>query len=213
MQMNALLDYVLPDVPSCPRAFALDKVRLSAREFFSRAAIWRQYVSPNIDVVAGTRSYAITVDPVLEADVTGFIQAWYRGTKIWPRSIRQLNEMYADLDSATGTPSYYNLSRINYIDVYPKPNISVTTALNAWCVLAPKTDSDYLRDEDDHWKEAIALGAKAKIMAVPAKPYTNLQYGIVLGKQFDTKVAEARSWFETGQGDFSGGEITTFIDR
>lgn len=214
MQMDALLDYVRPDCPSCPRAFALDKIRLAAREFFSRSAIWRQYLSPKINIVATTRRYTLSVDAGLEADVTGIAQAWYRGRKIFLRSPQQLNEMYSDLDAATGEPYYYNLPAINAIEVFPNPIVSYTAALNVWCVLAPKTDSDYLRDEDNAWKEVIAHGAKAMLMRVGGKPYTSLEAAMKVHQpMFDRGISSARAWFENGAGDFTGGEIVTSFDR
>lgn len=212
MLMSALLDYVMPDVPSCPEALATDKLRLAAREFFSRSALWRVYFN-DLDTVIGQRQYALTPDSGLEADVTGIAQVWYRGTRIWPRSVKELNEMYANLDTATGAPSYYNLASLNSVDLYPKPTTAVADSLKVWAILAPKTTSTYLRDEDNHWKEAIAAGAKAKLMMIQKKPYTDLELAMFWRKQFDDGVAEAKSWFASGTGDFVGGEITLVLDR
>ena len=212
MLMSAILDYVMPDVPSCPSAFALDKIRLAAREFFSRSAIWRAYFS-GINTVLNQRQYALAPDGALEADVTGIAQAWYRGTRMYVRSPQALNEMYVNPDTVTGAPFYYHMVSPNTIDVYPLPNAGVTAALKVWGVLAPKTNSAYLRDEDDQWKEEIAAGAKEKLMLVPGKPYSNPQLAQYWMNEFNRGIARAGAWFKDGSGEYTGGDITITIGR
>lgn len=210
--ITALLDYVMPDVPQCPTALAMDKIRLAAREFFSRSGVWNQ-IYPGINVVAGTRRYAIPVDAALEADATGLMEVWYNNRRIFIRSIAQLNLMYQNFDTQTGEPYYWNMYTQNNVDLYPLPSRALAGGLKVWAVLAPKIDASQIQDEHFiQWRDKIAHGAKRMIMEIPKKPYSDPGGAGYHRIEFDRGVAEASAWVQAGNGRFSGGEIRMVLE-
>lgn len=215
MNMTALLDYVMPDVPKCPEGIAMNKIRLAAREFFARSALWRHDPFLGINVVQGQRVYPLVpTTPAHETDIVGIMQAWYRGTKIYKRSYHELVSTYANAPTATGQPIYYWFDVDSQITIFPTPSLSVAGALSVLGIQAPKIGSIYFPDQYfDDWAETVASGAKSRLMEVPKKPYYDPQLAVFHQGKFDSGVADARSIVMSGGAYSAEDEITTVFER
>lgn len=206
---TALYDLVLPDLPNVPQPLALHHIQLAAAEFFERSKLW-YYEHPLIDVVAGTHTYAF-VPPDAKSEVCGIQQAWYGGTKMYPRSPLSLNEMYMDWLTQTGTPYYYaRVSRLS-IRIVPIPIVDLADGLKVWVNLKPtKTATGIDAEYVDEWREVIAAGAKARIALIPKKPYTEPNMAPVWAQQFEDGYNLARQ--QANNGMVEDGDITITLE-
>lgn len=213
MNMTSLLDYVIPDVPGCPEAIVLNKIRFAAREFFIRSRLWRHDMFTDIDVTLGTRVYALTpTNPAHESNIAGVLQAWYEGTKIWPRAYPDLVSSWPHFPTASGRPSYYWFDVDNQISIFPSPSAAVADALDVLAIQAPKIDSDYFPDQFfSSWVPWIAHGAIAALMEIPKKPYSDIEGSLYHRAQFDRGVTQALGVVNSGGTVGVDEEINTLI--
>lgn len=214
MNMTSLLDYVVPDVPGCPEAIVLNKIRFAAREFFIRSRLWRHDMFTDIDVTLGTRVYALTpTNPAHESNIAGVLQAWYEGTKIWPRAYPDLVSSWPHFPTASGRPSYYWFDVDNQISIFPSPSAAVADALDVLAIQAPKIDSTYFPDEFfSSWVQTVAHGALAALMEIPKKPYSEPDLAMYHKAQFDRGIGKALGVVNSGGTVGVDEEITTVFD-
>jgi len=199
---SAFLDEVLPDVPKCPQAMAINAIGKAAREFYEQALIYK-WEHPALGIVAAQSSYAFT--PPSGYVVWEIIadSCWVSGRKIYPRAPLDLNQMYVDWLTATGaTPVYFTQVTERAVRLVPIPTVDTPASLKFWVWLKPSFAATGMETEHyEEYHEGIAHRAKSLLMEVPEKPYSNPRLAVYHQGKFEDKVNEAFNRVNRGMGD------------
>lgn len=196
MNFTAFYDDVIVDCSRAALGVVLAMARLATIELCNRSFIW-QFTTGELATVQGQSAYALP----LPAD-TEFVQlldAQYDGAPIDVKSVDWLDAYYADWRNATGTPRYAvkrtEQSGIGGVTVVPTPDAAVASVLRFRVAIRPTLAATAF-DPDGNFSgefyEDIVSGVKARLMASPGKPYTNLKIAEYHFKKFQAGINRAR---------------------
>lgn len=185
------LPLILPDLPGCPKALALAAVRRGADELCRGAYVWTGELGP-VDVSAGQTDYTFAAPsgsvPVI------MLGLYYQGVPLSAATAEELDEKYPGWSELTAArPLRFIVPAIGKVRLVPKPTTAATGALTARMVLAPAHDAADVQDLIfEQWAPAVAHAAKAELMAVPGKAWSDPQLSEHHARQFRTHIARAR---------------------
>lgn len=207
MILDDFLQDVLIDVAACPEPVALNAVRHALEEFCRKSLWWTADIDP-IDVVAGVHTYDL-VSPVLDTVVAGIQRIAHDGHKLDPISEDQLDNewprvvtLYPSLNTTRATPWDQVTSDIAQVFLQPTPRtvrlLGIPTAdlaggITAKVGIAPTAESTEVDDILADYREAIANGAKYRLLMQPNKEWTDRDGAPAYKTLFDEKVSEAKS--------------------
>lgn len=191
-----LLTETRSDLSSAPDASVVEALRRSAIRLLKESGIWRQAIDP-IPLVPGQFVYDLVspedgsrIDRVLRCDRSdrpsfGLGQALEfefgieRGRDVDFFALRPASEEIV----VFGTPSALHAG----------------VTLSLFVVLVPTRSGRTLPDSlVEEWHDGIVAGAKAEMMAVLNKPWTNLEGAAINGDIFNAELGRARREAETG---------------
>lgn len=165
-------DEVLPHVPGCLQALALNAIRNSAIKFCERSLVWIDIPTP-VDITNGVSSYAY-VPPDANTLVVQAVQAWGDGVKLVPKSPGELAVLYSDWRNVTGLPEFFTQDDERNLILVPQPIATVSLGLALRNAIKPTRASTTIDDRIlEEYLEPIKEGALAEIMGSPGKPYTS----------------------------------------
>jgi hypothetical protein len=189
-------DDVLPYVPGCPQAMALNAIRKAAIEFCEKSWAWI-YNPAAQDVVASQIEYPFSTPS--NAVVNKVLRAWYDNKPIHPLSPDQLDEMFANWRTTSGTPEYHTQEDERNLLLVQVPAASLTGGLKMRLSLKPKFDAADIESRMyEEYREAIASGALYRLMSSPKKPYSDPNTAIFHKSAFDDKAADVRHKVQKG---------------
>jgi len=195
--MTALTEFVgriLPDVPGCPRTTIISAALDGAIELCKRAEV-HKYEHAAIATTASTASYAFV--PPAGTVVAEVLRAWYDGNEIDPQDQDQLNDLYVDWLNESGTPKYFTRLDKRNIRLVPTPD--ATGSLTLLVSLKPAIDATTIDDTVyQEYRELIESYAKAKLMAMSDKSWTNYQLAAALMGKFEDEIPGVQ--FKAGKG-------------
>lgn len=161
--MDRFLNTVRRDVPGCPNPLIKDEVLSAAIEFCERTSIYTEKLTES--VLAGAETLTITL-PANTA-LIGIDRLEINDTDYF-----DIDHDGTTIDFGEAVPSALTI----YVYVSLKPLRTVTTL------------PDVLFND---WFQAIAAGAKAKLMIMPEKKWTNPNLAMVHADVFENKVGSA----------------------
>lgn len=189
------LDEVMPHVPGCPNAIAINAIRNAAIEFCEKSLV----VQRDHELVSVVRNVA---DYDLEAPtgqvVAKIMRAWFQATPLMPiapdevGSIRVYNARAEGADGP-GDPRYIIQKNDTTFSLYPVPKENKPLSIFMRVAMKPSRASTQVEDvlfED--YLETIAAGARARLMLMPGKPYTSPELALANKTLFDQGVNLAR---------------------
>lgn len=187
---TAFYDEVLPDVPGAPQALALNAIRNAAIEFCLKSKVWVVDHDP-LSAIAGQSVYEF--EPPTGAVVSGVVSAWFDGRRMAPTTQAELSDEFANWRTMNGTPTRYLQENAGEIILFPIPASALAGALTMKVSLKPSRASTTI----DSWLfesylEAIAHGAKWKLMIMPKKPWSDGATALYHKEMFDAAVDGAR---------------------
>lgn len=194
---DEFLPLVLPDVPGCPEALALAAIRRGANELCRSAYVWIQDLGP-LDVISGQAEYACPAPsgavPVITLGLT------INGLPLRAATVEELDLNHPGWSGLIATrPLRFLVPALGKVRLVPEPSKTLESALVVRMVLAPAHDAVAAEDLIfEQWAVAIAHAAKAELMLVPGKPWTQPQLAEHHARQFATHVARARGRKCTG---------------
>jgi hypothetical protein len=166
---TALLDfakYVRPEVPGCPEIMILDAIKQAGIEFCERTKIAKEVVT--ITTVADEPRYALTTEEGTTPDMILVVKR-EDAENLDPSSHEEFTDEHFDRDS--GEPRYYYLDD-NEIVLGMIP--SGVEDLDVTVKLRPTEEATTLPDVlANKYKRKIACGAKARLMVMAGKPWSN----------------------------------------
>lgn len=191
-------DYVLPEVPGCPQALATIHIRNVTIDFFEATGIYTTDMDA-LTLTDGTATYDLF--PPAGYDVSRIHSAWYDDTPIFPLSDDQLRIASVRWGSMTGAPQAYLQETQDTVRFVPCPDATATESVNYRAVLCPTRQALGIDDwVFNRWVVVISDGAKARLMAIPAKPYSNAELAQFYETRYRAGVTEAIAAVNRGLG-------------
>lgn len=192
-----LWSYWFPDlaihVPGCPPVLMVHELRRAAQTFFERSRAWRVTQAP-LAVALGESEKASTPTDTT-TDLVELEAAWYDGKPLYPITLEELdNAFHDDWQAHTGTPTRYLEPSVGTIRLYPSPIAAATTGLKLRLIVKPSDTATGLPDDmAARYRDAIHLGAKSRLMAIPGKPWTNFELAGALATSFASQADSAHT--------------------
>lgn len=179
--------HVALEVPGCPAPLVDNAVLKIAIDFCEKTHYWRQEHQP-ITVTKTVKQYRLSVpkDATIE---TVLEPLSFDGQEVVLTTTDKLNKDDIGWRKSTGFPKNAYITLPWAINLVPIPTDSVINGLNLEIILKPTFDSatlpNFLYDE---FLEKIASGAKALLMRMPNKEWTDVKTSAT----YETLYREAR---------------------
>lgn len=183
--------YWYPDlqvfVPGCPNVLAAHELRRTAQVFFEKTKAWK-VIEAARPVAAGTETVSAAPSEAGQelAEVEG---ATYDGKKLDPLTLDSIEGEYGpDWASHTGTPRAYFQLTPGIVRLYPKPAEDALTGIVFTLVVKPSDTATGIPDDlAIKYRDAMHIGAKARLMAMPGRAWTNAADAAAYGLAFEAK--------------------------
>lgn len=191
MKAEDFYKYVLPELPGVPDETLRQALMSIAGDFCVATHVWDEIADP-IMLIAGVSDYDIDVPP--GADIVTVKEVWGPLGELLPATMRDLQLKMPNWQTAEGTdPVYYNMVKgFGVLTVYPKPIAPTGKPITVHAVYAPKIEATTLPDTlVRDYRPAIEHGVKARLMAMPNKPWSNAMAGSYL-QLYEAAKTEAR---------------------
>lgn len=186
-------DEILPEVPGVLQALALNAIKQAVIEFFDRSWVWIGDQAA-IPIVALTNEYAYT--PAVDTEVARALKIWVNKLPLTPKTMGELSDFYGDYMVVEGAPEFFIQDRPDKLILVPKPTSVPTIGITGKVALKPTQAAAQIIAAGDVYankhREAIAIGAKARLFRIPKKPWTDTSQASDLAAKFDAKIAEAK---------------------
>lgn len=205
--LTAWYNDVVPYVNDCPLVLARQKILEAAIAYCRISKAWRYLGLTPIDAVAGQQTYVIGASSALGTlpagtSIVHVYQVNWNDEPIDALTPEQFkaksNTWYAD----AGDPEAFTLFREGEVSLWRIPDANALGAIDVPEVALAPTQAAI--DVDDllyeHAREVIAIGARARIHSVPKKPYTDLNLGMDLERQFRAKAGGDQARAASGRG-------------
>lgn len=193
MTLDEFYPYILAEVQGCPDPTININLVAAAIEFCTKSLAWSETTAP-IALVNTQANYVITAPSDSRALMPRDV--WLDGSRLVPKTVDELAAVLPNWPTATGSnPAYYNASVTRgSIRVYPTPASVVAQALLIRAAYIPTPAAQTLPDFLGHYHmEAIASGAKARLMATPTKDWFNPELGLYHRGMFDAAIIDAKN--------------------
>lgn len=178
MQTYTTLDNFLPlvmrDCPNVPRDVAIHEIREATIEFCRETRCWREDLAlKNTAGNTTTKEYEMTVSANSESRITAFLSIRAANQPLSAMQEDELDRREPSWRTMTATvPTAFVPTGSAYIRPYPTP--STVVALEGKAAVTPtRTGTKISTDVFNDYAPAIASLAKARLMKMPGKPWTN----------------------------------------
>lgn len=195
---DQFLPRVLQYVPDASEFIAIDAIRQACIEFCERTYYW-QYQSPSLNVVNGQSQYVIPTPA--DTKFVGPVQVYFNTLLLIPKSPDELADIYrmGSWNQLQGSPQYVTRIIKPELTLVPIPYVTQPAVLYVRAALAPTQDSNEVDSEIyEQWAEAIAWGARARLLAQPRQDYTDKAGAIEAAKMFNYHINRARIQMNKG---------------
>jgi hypothetical protein len=188
IKFEDMLNDVLPDVPGCATDLAVNALRNAAIELCTKSWIYTQPSDPQ-DTVKDQAEYDL--DTFNGYKTIGIVSAYFDDAKLIPIGGTSLNRSNLHWADDVGTPTNYYSLDYTTVRLYRIPDVVGT--LNTTVALTPtKTSSGIENYIYDLYSEALAAGAKARLMLIPSKPFTDPNTSREYRLQFSAAITDAK---------------------
>jgi hypothetical protein len=195
---------VLPDVPGVPEAAAILAIRNTAIDFCIKTRIWRETLAA-VNVVAAQANY-VCAPATPNTSIVTVLYGWLSDQPLnGPMSDDDLDMRGFQWRTQTSdTPDSFTLPDPGTMRLIGIPTANIAAALVARVALKPTqtaTDaSDFLFND---WHEEIGHGAKARLMAIPNKEWSNPNAVLYHVNQYKSALTRGRTKALKGNSDMS----------
>lgn len=184
---------LLPLVPGVPNVQAAHELRRAAQVFFEQSKAWK-VIEPARPVTAGTVSISAAPSDA-QQELSEVLSVKYDGKSLNVETMESIEAAYGpDWGSHTGTPVAYFQLTPGEITFYPTPADDAITGVVLTLVVKPSDAATGLPDDMAvKYRDAMHVGAKARLMLIPGKPWSNPADGVGYGAAFDSMCGTANS--------------------
>lgn len=193
---ESYLPEVNPEVPACPHPIMVNAVRNAAIEFCEKTLIWREDLDA-ITILTDKRGYDL--DPPTDTVIVVPIYVAVDGEIIRPASVDQLDDVSL-YQRVLKTSRTYDMISASRLQLGWEPDADLTSGLEVRAALRPSSSADGADTTIyEEWHEDIAAGAKARLMMMPNKNWTNPQLAMYYQNMFDAGIGEAKAVIGKGR--------------
>lgn len=185
VRLDTWLKDLLPRTPGIVRQVAKREVLLAIREFYEQSFAWRVVIGPK-NVVAGKSTYTLSPYDTY-SNIVGVLCVEFGG-----KGLKHYNRRPAgEEDTAATTPTGFYLPSPDMVRLWPTPQAALANGLILYVALTPKISVQHVpRIAATHHYDAILDGALGRLLAHPAKPYSNTVLGEYHLKRFRTAIGK-----------------------
>lgn len=192
MNVTDLIPFILPETPGCPDALIKQNLVLSAIAFCVDTLAWCE-IQDSLIVIDGQSE--LDVEVPTGARIVTVKDIWAANRRLRPVTMSQLFELIPNWQDARGSePTYYNASTDwQTIRIFPIPLGANRARLRMSAAYAPTLAATTLPDEIvTKYHDGIVGGAKARLMAMQGKAWSNLQGAAVYQQQAESQIIKAK---------------------
>ena len=192
MKVEDFYRYITPELPGAPSELLRQAVMLTASNFCVETQALDQLSDP-IQLQPGQADY--DMDPLSGCQPVTIKGVWTGNRELRPVTMSELFQLLPNWQSAKSSePSFYNMVKgFGVLTVYPTPADPVSAQLTFHAVYAPQQTGSILPDVlFDRYFDAIAAGAKARLMIQPGQTWSNPQQAVIYNRVYDATVNQAR---------------------
>lgn len=180
---------ILPDLPEVPLPMLDHWLRNAAIEFCERTKAHVATLTA-INAVADQMGYALSL--TADTDLVEVVAVKFSGEKLTPKSPGFLEKKYDDWESETGTPEHYTQVATDSLLLVPAPDTAETDAISIRAAIKPGTAATGVDDWIfSQYRLALCAGAKAVLMSMTEKPWTNPTLAELNRAKFDEAITGA----------------------
>lgn len=192
MTPTDLLPYILPEVPDAPSVTVEQAIMRAANDFCWETGVWSEIQDP-IAVQDDINEYDL--DTPSGAQIVTVKSIWMVNRELVPVTMERLQELIPNWQEAKGSdPAYYN-SATDYstVRIYPIPFGANGAKMTIRAIYAPDQFGTYLpKFLVDKFLDEILAGAKARLMQMPGKSWSNPQLALFNQSLFTDGVTKAK---------------------
>lgn len=185
MKWSAFYDYVLPELNGVPTNLVDIYLRRAAIEFCEETTVYVADHDP-ISLIKGIAEYDLEA-PEPETDIVSVKKAWVEDAGIEYIGQDTLNQRPTYWPGETAPrPTAFTQQTQTSLIVYPKPTESLRNGLKLKVVLRPTLSANNIADWlGGKYIQEISDGAKAMLMSMPNKPWTQPDGAAMYRAQFE----------------------------
>lgn len=188
IKFEDMLNDVLPDVPGCTNELAVNALRNAAIELCTKSWIYIQASDPQ-NTVIGQAEYDLDTFNLYKP--IGIVSASFNDAALTPIGITSLNRSNLRWQDDTGTPTNYFSHDYTTLRLYRIPDLVGT--LNVTIALTPAKNATGIENFIyDLYSEQLAAGAKARLMLIPNKPFSEPNTSREYRAQFSAAITDAK---------------------
>ena len=189
--LASLYPRVLIECSGVPDFIMLDMIRDSAIVLFRRSSVWRKDLDL-ITTATNIKEYELSVET--DENISSILDAEHNDSEIFGKSVKWLNNNLKNWRTNTAKQiKYYNRLTSKTVLVSPIPNEVKAQSLMFRVAIAPSLDATTIaEDMYDDWYEVIVAGAKARLMRIPNKEWTNLNRADYYGNLYSNGINAAK---------------------
>lgn len=192
MTPDQLLPYLLPEVPGAPDSLAKQAIMRTANEFCWESGVWNEIQDP-ITIQDNNNQYDLEAPS--GAQIVTIKSIWMINRELVPVTMERLQELIPNWQEATGSdPAYYNCpSDWSVVRIYPIPVGANGSKMTIRATYTPDQFGNYLpKFLVDTFLDELMAGAKARLMLMPGKSWSNPQLAMVNQVAFNEGVIRAK---------------------
>ena len=188
--------YWFPDlalhVPGCPNVLMVHELRRSAQALLSASRAWKVDLALK-PVPAMTDEIPVAPDDAAQ-DLVRIEAAWLDGRRLTPTSADSLDaeHAYAWYDRTGPIESYLEMEP-GTLRLFPLALDAASIGLKLRISVSPSESAEGLPDDlAIRYRDHMHVGAKARLMLMPGKPWTNIEMAGVYAAAFSSLVESAK---------------------
>lgn len=192
MTPDQLLPYLLPEVPGCPDTLAKQTIMRTCNDFCWETGVWNEIQDP-IAVRDNVNEYDLETPS--GAQIVTVKSIWMVNRELVPVTMERLQELIPNWQEATGSdPAYYN-SATDYstVRIYPIPLGANGAMMTIRAIYTPDQFGTFIPNFlVDKFLDEILAGAKARLMIMPEKTWSNPQLAAVNQVMYSEGITRAK---------------------
>jgi hypothetical protein len=192
MTPTQLLPYLLPETPGVPDALAEQAIMRAAHEFCTESGVWNEIQDP-VSVIDNVNEYDL--DKPTGSVIVTIKSIWMVNRELVPVTMERLQELIPNWQEAKGSdPAYYNCPNDwSVVRIYPIPYGANKAKMTIRAIYAPAQFGSTLPQflVDKHLDDLLA-GAKARLMQMPSKAWSNPQLALLNQAAFNDGITKAK---------------------
>lgn len=187
------LPQVHPETYGAPQILEIEAIRNAAIDFCERTKCWQE-IQPPYPLATGVTSYQFATDRgVLVHEILGYHLLGGASPLVKPQTTQWCDENYPGWPDGVQVGKPTNVTQLDPDSFWPIPAPS-GGPWSAVLQVCYKPTRDSTQGPDllfNDYYEVIALGAKARLMAMPGQVWANPQLAVAYGALFDSATEKA----------------------